>query len=145
MARRRVAEGAAIVLDSSLLVALFNERDVHHASAIRAMAQVGAGRWGRAILLEYVVLEVVTVLLSRRGFEFAARVGASLVASDELTFFPCSGLFHETWAEFSAQRGTKLSFADAAIVVAARSLAGGNVATFDKDFHGIKGITVLPS
>ncbi len=56
-----------LLLDSSFLIAYHNTRDVHHAAAARAMPRIVAGEWGRAALLEYVFLEVVTVLLARRG------------------------------------------------------------------------------
>lgn len=134
-----------VVLDSSFLIAYHNTRDVHHAAAARAMAHLVAGKWGRGLLLEYVFLEVVTVLLARRGLDVAIGVGTTLLRAEEVEFLPCSELFLDTLREFSEQPGTTLSFADAAIVVAARSKAQGRVATFDGGFRSVAGITVLPA
>ncbi len=145
MARKRVAETAAIVLDSSLLIAYHNERDTHHSAAVRAMANIAAGRWGRALLLEYVFLEVVTVLLGRRGVDLAVTVGNGLLEAREIDFVPCGQLFAPAWQLFAKQADTTLSFTDAAIVVAARVHAAGRVATFDRDFQDIRGITVVTS
>lgn len=134
-----------VVLDSSFLVAYYNARDAHHAAAARAMVQLLAGAWGRALVLEYVYLEVVTVLQARRGTATATAVGRTLVGAREVTFFPCSELFVEAWETFRRQEGPgPLSFADAAIVVAARRQQPGHVLTFDEDFRGLDGIIVLP-
>ena len=52
-----------IVLDSSFLIRFHNERDAHHSAACVLMEQFLAGAWGKGLLLEYVFLEVVTVLM----------------------------------------------------------------------------------
>ena len=50
-----------IVLDSTFLIGFHNERDAHHGSAsVLTERGVGSG-----LLLEYVFLEVATVLLVR--------------------------------------------------------------------------------
>jgi predicted nucleic acid-binding protein len=134
-----------IVLDSSFLIAYHNERDVHHAAAREAMERFLAGAWGRGLLLEYVFLEVVTVLLARRGLAVVRNVGQILLESDELEFVPCSDFFIQTWETFRGQTAASLSFADAAILAVARARAGGLVATFDMDFRGLPGISVIPA
>ena len=133
-----------IVLDSSFLIAYYNPRDAHHAAAARAMVQLLSGVWGPALLLEYVFLEVVTVLRSRGGLDPAVEAGRWLLGAGEARFVPCSDLFLEAWALFQQQRGTALSLADAAIVVAARREAPGRILTFDADFRAVPGVTVLP-
>lgn len=133
-----------IVLDSSFLVACHNQRDVHHAIARDLMNQFLAGRWGSGFLLEYVFLEVMTVLMVRRDLFTATRVGRILLDAQELDFVPCSDLFMETMECFSGQSGTRLSFADAAIAAVARSRAGGQVLTFDAEFRRIPDLHVFP-
>jgi predicted nucleic acid-binding protein len=133
-----------IILDSSFLIAYHNTRDVHHAAAARAMVPLIAGKWGRGQLLEYVFLEVVTVLLARRGRSVATSVGAQLLAAAELDFVPCSDVFHDAFEEFRTQRGDDLSFADAAIVAAAKKHPGTVIATFDGDFRRVAGLTTVP-
>ena len=133
-----------VVLDSSFLVGYFNTRDVHHAAAARAMVQLVGGQWGQALLLEYVLLEVATVLLVRCGHAAAADAASRLLQSREVDFVPCSDFFLETLATFRGQKSGRLSFADAAIVTVARSHAPGYVATFDMDFQGVGGVTVVP-
>lgn len=133
-----------IVLDSSFLIAFHNRNDAHHDAAAKAMENLLVGRWGQALLLEYVFLEVVTVLLARRGHQGALRVGALLLEASEIDFVPCSDFFLDTLETFRTQSSGRLSFADAAIVAAARRLKAEHVATFDRGFEGLEGIRVIP-
>jgi predicted nucleic acid-binding protein len=133
-----------IVLDSSFLIAFHNSRDVHHPRASEVMERLLDGEWGQGLLLEYVFLEVVTVLLARRGLEVASTVGSTLLGARELDFVPCSELFLDAVDTFRHQRGTRLSVVDAAIVNVARDRADGLVATVDRDFIGVQGLSVLP-
>lgn len=132
-----------VVLDSSFLVAYHNERDTHHAAAERAMERLIAGDWGPALLLEYVLLEVVTVILARRGHAPALSVGAALLDAAEIQFVPCSELLAETLNAFRAQPAGVLSFTDAAIVVVAEQHQAP-VLTFDQDFQTVRGLQILP-
>ena len=108
------------------------------------MENILAGKWGQALLLEYIFLEVATVLLVRRSLPVASSVASVLLQAREVDFIPCSEIFLDTLETFRNQRETQLSFADAAIVTAARKFNTGNVATFDREFEKIGGITVVP-
>ncbi len=133
-----------VVLDSSFLIAYHNNRDVHHLAAAEIMPRLAAGEWGSALLLEYVFLEVVTVLLARRGLEIATRVARVLLEAREVEFVPCSELFLDSVETFRRQVAGTLSFADAAIVTAARLRGAEFVATFDSDFRSVPSVTVVP-
>jgi len=131
-----------IVLDSSFIIGFHNERDAHNKTAVGLMDRFLAGEWGQGLLLEYVFLEVSTVLVARRGPALAARVGKLLLDAEELDFVPCSGLFSEAFKIFSQQRNTHLSFADAAIAHVARRHADGLVLTFDEELAKRPGVQV---
>lgn len=131
-----------IVLDSSFLIAFHNERDSHHPVASAHMERFLKGEWGRGLLLEYVLLEVVTVLLVRRDLGVATRVGRLLLNAVELDFVPCSGLFPEAFELFTRQSRTRLSLADAAIAHVAHKHADGWVLTFDEEFRKLPGIRI---
>jgi len=133
-----------IVLDSSFLIAFHNERDAHHATARTLMESFLANKWGRGLLLEYVFLEVMTVLLLRRDLTTATHVGAILLAAQEIEFIPCSDFFLETMEAFSRQARTRLSFTDVAVARIARERADGRVITFDEEFRKVSGLHVLP-
>jgi len=131
-----------IVLDSSFLIAFHNQRDAHHPAASVLMNRFLNGEWGRGLLLEYVFLEVATVLLVRRNLDVSTRVGRLLLEADELEFVPCSDLFNEVLATFTGQGSTRLSFADAAIAHVAWQAADGLVLTFDEELRKAPAIRV---
>lgn len=133
-----------IVLDSSFLVAFHNERDVHHPAAAAVMERLLGGEWETALLSEYVFLEVVTVLRRRVDLEAAVGVGQTLLGAGELRFVPGAEVFREAFDLLRSERGSALSFADAAVAALARRNPPGFVATFDADFTGLEGITVVP-
>jgi len=134
-----------IVLDSSFLVAYHNRRDVHHGAAAAAMDRLVAGEWGPALLLEYVFLEVVTVLLARRGLDVAVRVATVLLQARDVEFVPSSDMFLDVMEAFRTQRDGRLSFTDAAVVTVARHRDARFVATFDRDFRRLEGLAVVPA
>lgn len=133
-----------IVLDSSFLIAFHNERDVHHDEAVRVMDRLLAGEWGTGLLLEYVALEVITVLRLRTDLGTAVSVAGSLLRARELQFVPCSAIFMEALETLRVEQRSPLSLVDAAIVTVARRHPPGLVATFDADFMALDRVTPVP-
>jgi len=133
-----------IVLDSSFLIAFYNKQDAHHPAATEVMNRLEAGEWGRALLPEYVFLEVTTVLAARRDVATAAHVGSTLLAAGDLEFIPCSDVFVDAFELFSRQRSTSLSFVDAAIVAISRRRDAPHVATFDVELGRTAGVIAVP-
>lgn len=121
-----------LLLDTSFLVALANERDAHHEAASVLQEEVDAGRWDTLVLSEYVFLETVTVLMARRDLPFARRFGEGLLRAREVELVPSSQHFLDTWAAFRNQGAAGLSFADANIAVIAKARGITDVATFDE-------------
>jgi len=134
-----------IVLDASFVVAYFNEDDTHHTAAAAAWPDVVDGKWGPALLPEYIFLEVVTVLASRKGLEKAARWGTQLLDASEFEFVDCSPYFQAAFEAFRVQRTTKMSVADVSILAIAKARRADHVATFDTDFRKVSGISVVPA
>jgi predicted nucleic acid-binding protein len=131
-----------IVLDSSFLIAFHNPTDAHHPAASVLMNRFLSGEWGQGLLLEYVFLEVMTVIMLRLDLAAAIRVGRILLEAEELEFEPCSDSFLETLECFSTQNATRLSFVDAALAHAARTRADGQILTFDAEFRKLPALRV---
>jgi predicted nucleic acid-binding protein len=108
------------------------------------MARFLDGEWGRGLLLEYVFLEVVTVLMVRRGPEVAADVADVLLSARELELVPCTELFIEAAETFRRQKKSRLSFVDATIVNVAHDRADGLVATFGRELANARRIQAIP-
>jgi predicted nucleic acid-binding protein len=132
-----------IVLDSSFLIAFHNESDVHHSKAVPIMDRLLTGEWGSALLLEYVFLEVMTVLRMRLDLQSAVSVAEALLRAREIEFVPCSEVFTEAFETLRTERDSALSFVDAAITAVARRNPPGLVATFDNDFSVLDGLTLV--
>jgi predicted nucleic acid-binding protein len=133
-----------IVVDASVLIAYYHPSDAHFAAANAVIQDIATGRYGKALMLEYVFLETVTVLMSRLGQARAAVIGQSLVQSREMDFVPCSELFLDAFETFATPTGARLSFTDAAIVTIARHNDPPYVATFDGGIAAVPGIVAIP-
>ncbi len=133
-----------ILLDSSFLVAFYNDSDRFHRDAVDVMEDLVSNRWDEALLLDYVFLEVVTVLAARLHRSSAVEAGLLLLDAREIRQVNGSDFFLDAFDVFRGPEGGSLSFTDAAIVAAARRLEAGHVATFDSDFRGIQGLAVVP-
>ncbi|HXE31172.1 MAG TPA: type II toxin-antitoxin system VapC family toxin [Terriglobales bacterium] len=133
-----------IVLDTSFLLGLVNQQDVHHEAARRLQSELRSGRWGQGALLEYVMVELMNMMVKRRGAEHAARTGRYLLGSD-LHFVACSPLFGSAFVACCAQSGTRAGLVDMAIATYARAHADGQVATFDRELARLPGIIAVPA
>jgi predicted nucleic acid-binding protein len=135
-----------IVLDTSFLVAFYNGRDSHHEAAVEPMDEIIGGRYGLALLPEYVFLELATVLAARHDLATAIHVGDVLLSAKEVELVPCSDLFSAAFEVFRTQpTSAGLSFADAAIVALTRARDARHVASFDMGFARLDGIDLVPS
>jgi predicted nucleic acid-binding protein len=133
-----------ILLDSSFVVAFHNRNDAHHGAASDAFPRVARGEWGPILLLEYVFLEVMTVLAARRDLATATSAGEILLGAREVELVPCSPHFLAAYQVFREQDVSRLSFVDAAIVAVAQDRGASAIATFDRDFRGLPGVEIVP-
>jgi predicted nucleic acid-binding protein len=132
-----------LVLDTSFIIAFHNRRDVHHGGATAVMERFLDGEWEGGLLLEYVLLEVATVVQAKVDHPSALEVVDRLLGASELKFLPCSELFLPTLETFRTQGSRGLSFVDSAIATAARRHPPGFVATFDRGFGGVPGVSPI--
>ena len=135
---------AQALVDSNVLIALVDERDVWHAAAQQLLLSDSV-RAMRLVYLDCVVAESLSTLGRRleekkRSIEFAALIDRLFILAplDELvwvfpeaqTFFtPALGLMRQTFG--------KLNFNDALIVAACRGLEINTLLSFDPDFDDI--------
>lgn len=93
---------------------------------------------------DYVFNEVVTVLaMKRRARERAIRFGKHLLNSNITILHIIKPILEEGWEVFCKEKG--MSFTDATIVATMRQFDIHTLATFDGDFAGMKGITIVSS
>ena len=131
----------AIFLDSNVLIAFANEQDALHDRAVALMQRISGAEF---FISDYVFNEVVTVLaMKRRARERAIRFGKHLLNSDIVILRIMKPILDEGWEVFCKEKN--LSFTDATIIATMRQFDIPTLATFDEDFQGMKGITVVDS
>jgi len=139
-----------VCLDSSYLVALYDQRDVFHRTAL-AIQEVLEERGLHCLYLDCVLNEVLSVLIRRAGQrglapdEVLARLLGALPPSLLTWTYPavpewfgrCLGIMRET--------GWALNFHDALIVVAWQEFGFAALVSFDSDFDRVPGLRRLGS
>lgn len=131
------------VVDTSLIVAAFNERDAMHDRALQILEEIRKGRHGEVFTTVFVLDEVVTVLLSRTGrHENAVQAVDFVLPSnpDEawLAFEPIGEeTFFRALDAFRRSGRRELSFTDWTTVAMIREGRADAVVSFDEDFDGL--------
>ena len=130
-----------IFIDANIFLAYVYDNDVHHAAALRIWDEIVSGKYGRAITSDYVFSEVVGVALRKRGKSEAMELGSHILKSMFVSYVDES-IFAPAWAEFSSST-ISLSFVDWTHVIFMKSSQIEHIATFDKAFKEVKGISVV--
>jgi predicted nucleic acid-binding protein len=111
-----------IVLDSSVLIAVFNSRDAHHAAAVRILDEASA----EDLVLSSISLAEVLVGPARSGDEESAlRALARLDIAEES--LPGDGAVQLA----RLRAGTGLKMPDCCVLLAAQTANAHAIATFD--------------
>ena len=132
-----------VVVDTSVIVAAFNERDARHDRAREIMEEVRLGRHGEAFTTDFVLDEVVTVLLARTGrHEKAVQALDFVVPSDRAEAWIALELlgedaFFRALEAFRRSGRRELSFTDWTTVGIVRDGRADAVVSFDEDFDGL--------
>lgn len=132
------------MLDSSYLIAAYNQRDVHHLRALQAGSEFRSDRWGKGLLLDYVFAETMNVLHRRAGPAIAIAAGQHLFRADDLELVNGASRLPDAFLAFSRQEEPALSVIDLVVLQCARDLADGNVLTFDRGFKQMPDARVFP-
>ncbi len=130
----------AAILDSSFLIAYFNEADSHHQQAVKIMQKLKDGAFGKLFVTDYVFDEFVTFSAKRARSDLAIEWGQSVLDSTRIELMHTETMeFQTAWSLFKQYK--KLSFTDCTILAVARHFEIDNVISFDSDFDGIKGVS----
>ena len=133
-----------VLLDSSFLIAYYNQTDIHHKKSFEIMKEIGSGEYGQPIIPDSVFNEVVNVLFNRlKNHSMVVKVCEDILSFTTI-FHSNELLFKESWKIFKEQSDfTKLSFTDCSIIALMKKENIKKIATFDKDFSKIKGIEII--
>lgn len=132
-----------IILDTSFIVAYYNEIDENHSIARELIKDIVNFKFGQLHITDYIFSETVTVGLIRlKNLDRAVRIGNYLLKAAKLIEVQKVG-FNEAWGVFKKQKDTDLSFTDCTTIAVMHDTKITNIATFDEDFKTIKGINCV--
>jgi predicted nucleic acid-binding protein len=129
-------------VDTGVLVAFHNSRDLNHESATRLVKSIAGGEMGPAYTTDYVFDEAVTVALARTGRpDLAVSLGRLILGQGTPPFMELVNIdedaFKRSWTLFSMHSKRGLSFTDCASLATMEALRIDTIASFDTDFDGI--------
>lgn len=134
-----------VFLDSSALVAYYNEDDTLHQQAADVMRKFSTGELSlsKFFTSDYVFDETVTVIECVLGrHDLAVKVGEALRQSPRTEILPIDkDIFEASWKLFAASR--RLSFTDCTSLVLMRALGIQIAFTFDRHLT-VQGIRTIP-
>ena len=132
-----------IFLDSSFLVAFYNEKDEHHVKANSIMKNVVTKKYGEVFISDYVFYEFVTIMLVRTKNHSKTITTANDLLNFIYMLFMDKDLFEKAWDIFKNQKNTSFSFTDCTTLAIIRKEEMKYIATFDEDFNNVKGMIIV--
>jgi predicted nucleic acid-binding protein len=123
-----------IFADSSFWIALKNESDPDHESAVRVMREIKSNRYGRLCTSDYVLDEVATFISQRlKRHDVAFETLQSILASREVDLLKVDLAVFRAAVDIFRDHDF-LSFTDATTCALMKLHKINNIATFDEDF-----------
>jgi predicted nucleic acid-binding protein len=134
-----------IFIDTSIFVALANQKDRDHQRGVGLVDRLRKGEFGQPYTSDYVFDETVTTALVRTGRQdVAVKAGKLILGSKDESIPPLARFvrvderaFSEAWANLKSARFARLSFTDHTILAQMNDLKIDSVLSFDSDFDGI--------
>lgn len=131
-----------ILLDTSFLIAHYNNNDVHHSRARTIMEKIKRQEYGEVYITDFIFDECATVLPLRLK-DVKSSIQALKLIKNLFLIHLDEIFFEETWCIFKAQKEIKFSFTDCSSIISMQQLGIRNIATFDKAFIEIPDIIVI--
>lgn len=120
-----------VFIDSSALIALWDQDDSNHPAAIEKSQELQKIK--AAIFISNIVAgEVLTVLSMKLGIKLANECGQMLQKIN--TIFVEENLHRKAWESFQKRTSKNLSFFDYTSLAVIREFNMDKVFTFDRDF-----------
>jgi predicted nucleic acid-binding protein len=132
-----------IFVDSCTWNAAKNKRDANHQAACTILAHVAKGKYGKAVISDYIIDEVLTWLHAKVSHEAAVETARIFFETTRVEVKKVDWAIlkeaHELFKKYEF-----LSFTDATSAAIMQTLNIKEIATFDKDFSKL-GLNVINS
>ncbi|OLS20755.1 MAG: tRNA(fMet)-specific endonuclease VapC [Candidatus Heimdallarchaeota archaeon LC_3] len=131
-----------ILLDTGVIAAFFNKRDLNHDNAKKLLNNLRRNEYGTGIITDYILDETVTLLYARTRREDLALKAGELILEEKFgKFFPISyELVIESWKNYQNYVSKGLSFTDCTLITVGQFLDCNVLLTFSKEFTGLVNI-----
>jgi predicted nucleic acid-binding protein len=129
-----------IFIDANIFLAYANASDVHHERAAKIVQDLEK-KETPCFTSDYVFNEIVGVTLRKQGKTAALTIGNHLLKS-LLVLNIDDHAFKEAWRLFATTKHG-LSLVDCTNVIAAKLAGATGIATFDKEFRNVPGLSVI--
>lgn len=136
-----------IVVDTNILVALLDVKDVHHSKALKLIKKL-EDEERDLLLIDCILKEVYTVLARRcleRGYKFseaASKVKKDLEGFEIIKAYLFVNKIHDDILELMVKTDGRLNYHDALISIVMKEKEIREIATFDRDFKEVKWLKV---
>lgn len=137
-----------ILFDSGPLLAYVNDKDPHHKSAINLMTEALKGNFGRLVVSNYIIDEVLTLSSVRtKSCSYGEEILKTIRAekADKRIFFEVTlqnEMLTKTEELFKKYCSKGLSFTDCSLIAVYELLDIEYLATFSTEFKGL--VTTIP-
>jgi len=131
----------AILIDSSVLCAHINNRDVHNKKAQIMLKEILSNKYAKPIITDYIFDESVTVTQRKTNKKIAVNMGIYLLNSEFFMVRIDQSVFRKAWDLF--KKPNTFSFTDCTNVAFMQIFGINKIATFDKEFKKMKSIKVV--
>jgi len=131
-----------VFIDASLLYAYANKDDINHRKAVKIMEDIVVSKkYGKPIISDYIFDEAVTVAFRKSGKQTAINLGEFIIKSEFVLVKVEEMVFQQAWKLF--QETNNFSFTDCTIAAMMKIFGVEYLATFDKEFKNIEGLSVV--
>ena len=131
----------AMLIDASVFCAYANLKDVHHSHSKQIIEDVVSGKYGDAVITDYIFDEIVTVVARKVHKEKAIQIGKFLLSSEVILTRVNTLVFEKAWEVFNG--AANLSFTDCTCVAFMQLFEVKKIATFDKEFWKMGGVEIV--
>lgn len=131
-------------IDTSVLIAFHNTRDVNHERAKKLIKEAVEGKFGLLYTSDYVFNESINIALTKTGNpSIALLIGEMILGQFKgiprfITLLRVNeGIFNEAWRLFNEYSSRGLNFTDCTTIALMKSKGIDYLISFDEKFDGI--------
>jgi len=136
-----------IIVDTNVIVALLDGKDIHHPNAVKLVQRLEEER-KEIVLMDCILVELYSVIARRsrkRGYDFSKifpLISEIEDLYDVITAYDYRAKLHMKVLDLILASGGRLNYHDALISLVMRRKRIRQIATFDRDFETIDWVRI---